>query len=91
MDEFGELTNLSESEHDEEAENQPPVKKQKVFCEYVHVQDSDTLVLAKKHILERKRYNYWVKPEFITGTKSYYKCKPQTCTLKTLLEFKAIV
>jgi len=28
MGEFGELTNLSESEHDEEGENQPPVKKQ---------------------------------------------------------------
>jgi len=39
MGKFGELTILSGSEHDEEAENQPPVKKQKVFCEYAHVQD----------------------------------------------------
>jgi len=61
MGEFGELTNFSGSEHDEEAEKQPPVKKQNVFCEYGHVQYLDTPELAKKHILERNRCNYWVK------------------------------
>jgi len=91
MSKFGELTNLSGSEHDEEAENQPPVKKQKVFCEYAHVHDFDTLELAKKHILERKQYYFWVKQESLTGTKIYYKSKHQTCTRKALLELKGIV
>jgi len=91
MGKFGELANLLGSEHDEEAENQLPANKQKVFCEYAHVQDFDTLELAKKYILERKQYNYWVKRDYITGTKIHYKYKHQTCTLKAYLELAGIV
>jgi len=50
MGEFGELTNLSESEHYKEAENQHHVKKQQVFSEYAHVQEFDTLELDKKAV-----------------------------------------
>jgi len=80
---------LSESEHDEESENQPPVKKQKIFCEYAYVQDFDTLELAKRK--QRKQCNYWVKQESMTGTKIYCKCKRQPCTLKAFLELKGNV
>jgi len=53
MNEFGRLNNLdpdiSETEYSIYSENVPlTVKKRKVQCDYVHIQDFDSLELAKQ-------------------------------------------
>jgi len=82
----GQSENLSESDSD--AENVfPQPKKQRIACEYVHVEEFESLETAKSKLKENRLYAYWILRKSSTETKIFYKCRIDPhCSTKAYLE-----